>query len=171
MSDSPERPVRKSPRRQGHDYGQAAAYLVTTNVDLRERRFGEIVDGEMVLNSAGKLVEAIWQRIPDRFTGVELDAFVVMPDQFHGIVFVGTDPEIAPPGLSKVIQAFKSEAAVLYGRGIREGSFPPVRRALWQRSFHDDVLPGPRALELAREYIADNPRKWRERHDEGWGQR
>ncbi|MEJ7902143.1 MAG: transposase [Thermomicrobiales bacterium] len=121
-------------------------------------------DGQMQLNQAGEMVNAAWRRLPDRFQSIELDAFVVMPNHFHGILFLGVDPEIDPPSLSRVIQVFKSQTAVEYGRGIREGALPPVRRALWHRSFHDRIIRDERILGLAREYVADNPLNWHEAH-------
>lgn len=162
LMNDPVFPTRKSPRLPGYDYAQASAYLVTISVDQMEHRFGEVVSGAMRTNQTGELVEATWLHMPERFPSIELNAFVVMPNHFHGIVFVGTDPESNPPTLSRIIQVFKSEAAVEYGRGIREGRFPPVRRALWHRSFHDRILWDGRILGLAREYVADNPRKWQE---------
>ncbi len=157
-------PARKSPRLPGYDYAQSSTYLVTISVDQMEHRFGAVVEGVMHTNSAGKLVEAAWLRLPERFSSIELDAFVVMPNHLHAIIFLGTDPESETPSLSRIVQVFKSETAVEYGRRIREGLFPPVRRALWHRSFHDRIIWNDRILSLAREYVADNPRKWQEAH-------
>jgi REP element-mobilizing transposase RayT len=165
MSAESHRPIWKSARRRGYDYAQSAAYLVTVAVDLREWRFGDVDGGIARLNCAGMMIETIWCRIPQRFPGVEIDAFVVMPNHFHGIIFIGTDPISPPPSLTRVMQAFKSETAVEYSRGIRDGIYPKVKRSLWQRSFHDDVLQGERTLELARQYVSDNPRKWQDELD------
>ena len=135
MAGSQGLPIRKSPRRKGYDYGQAAAYMVTIDVDYREWRFGSIEQGIVRLNAAGRMTQAEWLALPARFPGIALDAFAVMPDHVHGILVLGTDPGIQPPALSRVMQAFKSITAVTYGRGIRAGAYPPLRRALWQRSF------------------------------------
>ena len=165
MPEDADFPTRKSPRLPGYDYAQAATYLVSISVDGMEERLGAIDDGTMRLNDAGILVEQAWLRLPHRFASMELDAFVVMPNHFHGIIFIGTTPEHVPPSLSRVIQVFKSETAVEYGRGIRAGAFPPVRRALWHRSFHDRIIQTDHVLDMAREYVADNPRKWQEAVD------
>jgi len=164
MADMRPHPTRKSPRLSGYDYTQPTGYLVTISVDQMENRFGEVLDDVMQLDQAGEMVKAAWNRLPDRFSSIELDAYVVMPNHFHGIVFLGTNPESGPPSLSRVIQVFKSETAVEYGRQIRAGVFPPVQRGLWHRSFHDRILWDERILSLAREYVANNPRKWHEAH-------
>jgi REP element-mobilizing transposase RayT len=124
MNENVSRPTRRSPCLAGYDYAQAGAYLVTVSVDDRSHRFGHISDHEMHPNGAGQLVEEAWLRIPDRFASVELDAYIVMPDHFHGIIFLGTDPEITPPGLSTVLQAFKSVTTIEYGRGVKAGLYP-----------------------------------------------
>jgi REP element-mobilizing transposase RayT len=140
--------------------------MVTIDVDYREWRFGSIEHGVVQLNAAGRMVKVEWQALPARFPGVELDDYVVMPDHVHGILFIGTDPEVQPPTLSRVMQAFKSITAVRYGRGVRDGRYPPLRRALWQRSFHDRVLRDGRDLDVARGYVTGNPGSWQD--DVNW---
>jgi REP element-mobilizing transposase RayT len=48
--------------------------------------FGEIADGEMILNDAGKMVENEWKNLKNRFQNIELHEFIVMPNHFHGIL-------------------------------------------------------------------------------------
>jgi REP element-mobilizing transposase RayT len=115
-------------------------------------------------NSAGVLVGVAWKYVPQRFASVELDAYVVMPNHFHGILLLGTDPDHDPPSLSAIIQAFKSETTIQYGRGVKAGLYPRYHRALWHRSYHDRVLRDERILGLARDYVTDNPRKWEVGH-------
>lgn len=50
--------------------------------------FGQIVDGEMVLNEAGRMVVAVWESMVTRFPNVELGIFVIMPNHFHAIVII-----------------------------------------------------------------------------------
>jgi len=139
--------------------------MITIDVDFRECRFGAIRQGMVNLNCAGRLVEKEWLAVQARFPGIVLDDFVIMPDHFHGMLFVGTEPEVQPPRLERVVQAFKSITAVEYGRGVRAGTYPPLRRALWQRSFHDRVILNENDLEVARRYVADNPAKWQHVHE------
>lgn len=161
-------PTRKSPRLPGYDYSQASSYLVTVTVDDHTERFGSVIDGEMCPNAAGVLVEQAWQRVAQRFASVELDAYIVMPNHFHAIVFVGTDVESSPPSLSRILQVFKSATTVEYGRGVKAGLYPGYRRSLWRRSYHDRIIWNEQVLGIAREYIADNPRKWHEERETMW---
>ena len=91
MRFDPERHRRRSMRLKGYDYSQAGAYFVTICTQGRACLFGEVVDGEMRLNDAGRMVVAEWERLPALFSNVVLDAFVVMPNHIHGIVIL-TDP-------------------------------------------------------------------------------
>lgn len=59
--------------------------------------FRDVVEGEMRVNDAGRTVYGIWNHLPNHYAGVELDAFVVMPNHVHGIiVIVGAGFKPAP---------------------------------------------------------------------------
>jgi len=47
---------RRSVRLQEYDYSQAGAYFITICMQNRKCLFGDIVDDEMVLNDAGRVV-------------------------------------------------------------------------------------------------------------------
>ena len=79
---------RKSIRLKGYDYSQAGAYFVTICVKNKECLFGEIVNGEMILNAAGKIAFDEWNRTPEVRPNIELDAFVIMPNHMHGIIVI-----------------------------------------------------------------------------------
>lgn len=83
----------KSWRLKGYDYSQSGAYFITIVSQYREMLFGEVIDGEMILNDAGKMVRDVWLDLPGRFKGLILDEFVVMPDHFHGILIINDDEQ------------------------------------------------------------------------------
>jgi len=84
----PQKHHRRSIRLKGYDYSQEGAYYVTIVTWQREFLFGEIVNKEMRLNKVGKLVEWEWLELPKRLRYIELGATVVMPNHFHGILFI-----------------------------------------------------------------------------------
>ena len=73
-------------RMKAWDYRNTATYFVTICARQRVAVFGDVVDGRMVLNAAGKTVYSVWNDIPEHFPNVELDEFVVMPDHFHALI-------------------------------------------------------------------------------------
>jgi putative transposase len=139
-------PERKTPRLADFDYRSAGAYFVTVCSRKRTCIFGNVVDDEMVLSLAGRLVEKCWMKIPEHFSGTEIDSFVVMPNHVHGIVWLSRAGH-APP-LPVLVGAFKSAASRDAGR------------PLWQRSFYDRVVRDEAELAGFRQYIRDNPLKW-----------
>jgi hypothetical protein len=97
MAFDPERHHRRTIRLKGYDYSQPGAYFVTICIQDRAYLFGEIVDGEMRLNDAGRMVHGVWHDMPHHYRGVDIDAFVVMPNHIHGIIIlVGAGPSACP---------------------------------------------------------------------------
>src|SRR5881397_1135959 len=88
MKYDPERHHRRSTRLPRYDYTGAGAYFITIVTQGRECVFGEVVDGVMHPNAAGQMVQRIWLDLANQFSDIALDSFVVMPNHFHGIVFI-----------------------------------------------------------------------------------
>src|SRR5689334_6034546 len=87
-------PERRWPRLPGYDYTLPDAYFITICTQNRECLFGKIQEGRMRINAFGEFVSACWNEIPLHFHRVVLDAFVVMPNHVHGIIWItdgGTD--------------------------------------------------------------------------------
>ena len=101
MNYNPNIHHRRSIRLKGYDYSQAGLYFVTIIVHDRKRFFGEIRDGEMILNDAGIMIQKWWQKIPEKFPDIEMDVYQIMPNHFHAIVKnngmgVGANPRVRP---------------------------------------------------------------------------
>ena len=60
MSYNPRIHHRKSIRLKGYDYSQAGLYFLTICVQNRLCLFGDVVNGKMILNDAGRMVEREW---------------------------------------------------------------------------------------------------------------
>ena len=101
---------RKTMRLKEFDYANPGAYFITICVFQRECILSEIENGKMILSSAGERTFEIWQGIPSRFPTIELDAFVIMPNHVHGILWLTTEnPKTVT--ISVVLRAFKSLSA------------------------------------------------------------
>jgi len=48
--------------------------------------FGEIKNGELVLNEAGKFANECWIEIPNHFPNAVLHEYIIMPNHVHGII-------------------------------------------------------------------------------------
>jgi len=88
MKFDPQIHHRRSIRLKGYDYSQFGAYFVTIVVWQREALFGEIVNGEMMLNRYGQIVMNAWSDLPKHYPHTELGAFIIMPNHVHGIILL-----------------------------------------------------------------------------------
>ena len=157
---------RKALRLPDYDYSQPGAYYVTVVTKQRYCLFGEVVCGEMRLNSFGRTVMECWDDLVRHYPSVQLDEFVVMPNHVHGIILLKEDLEISVGpgsasvrserhGLPEIVRAFKSFAA----RRINELSATPGAR-VWQRNYYEHIVRNERELRLIRRYVANNPLGW-----------
>jgi REP element-mobilizing transposase RayT len=79
---------RRSLRLSYYDYSQAGAYFVTICTLYHRQLFGEIQNGEMQLNTVGRLAAAQWLQLEFRFADLELGEWVIMPNHIHGILII-----------------------------------------------------------------------------------
>ena len=178
-----QRHHRRSIRLQGYDYSQSGAYYVTLCTQDRACLFGEVVDGGMHVNGAGRMASDVWHALPDRFPTIDLDAFVIMPNHIHGVVVIADDNNLVgaglvpahdvmpvntrattrvAPTLGDVIGAYKSVVTVQYARAVNVRGWPRFRKRLWQRNYYEHVIRNAESLNRIRQYILDNPRHWYE---------
>ena len=81
----------ESARREGWDYADNGYYFVTICTKDREHFFGEIENGEMILNEYGKIVQEEWEKSFEIRKELFCDAFIIMPNHIHGIVILEKD--------------------------------------------------------------------------------
>ena len=73
------------------DYASEAAYFITMCTAGKEHYFGEIVNGEMFLTEIGLTTGIEWLKTPSIRPDMNLflDAFTIMPNHFHAIIYIG----------------------------------------------------------------------------------
>ncbi|MFH0979401.1 MAG: transposase [Candidatus Roizmanbacteria bacterium] len=159
---------RKPNRLKNFNYSSNGYYFVTICAKNRECLFGEIIDGKMVLNEHGKIIEKYWEEIPNHYQNILLDEFIIMPNHIHGIVViskhkqkiiknVGTEQCSVPTRfglLSKIIKSFKEIIIKIFH--IEFGNY----RFKWQRSFYDHIIRNEESVQKIREYIRNNAKNW-----------
>ncbi len=105
-------PRRKALRLPGYDYTRAGAYFVTICTRHREPLLGRVVDGETVLSAFGQIADATWRWLGEQYPYVVIDAYVVMPNHLHGILWIVDEPgDVGGRGRSRT--APTAPAAVL----------------------------------------------------------
>ena len=111
---------RRSIRLKRYDYTQQGAYFVTICTHQRNCLFGEIVDGEIKLNTNGEIARGSWLSIPRYFKNVELDEFVIMPNHLHGIIIIESS-EVAGEALAN--QDFSQLFSEVAGEALANQDF------------------------------------------------
>jgi len=79
-------PRRKNIRLQGYDYARAGLYFLTVVVQNRLHLFGQVVNGVMILNDAGRMVEKWYREIENKYPDKRCREMVVMPNHTHCII-------------------------------------------------------------------------------------
>ncbi|CAH1083987.1 Y1_Tnp domain-containing protein [Candidatus Nitrotoga sp. 1052] len=162
-------PHRKSLRLRGYDYSQAGLYFITICTHKRLPLFGEIVDGKMMQNETGMMAEKCWCAIPDHFSWVMLDAFIVMPNHVHGFITVGANdvgakdflPLQSKPkhGTSRMIGSIVRGFKIGVTKWFRSNTNVHV---VWQRNYYEHIIRNDEAYLKIAEYIQTNPQRWEE---------
>ncbi len=150
---------RKVLRLNDYDYSQEGAYFVTICTQNRGMLLGQICDGQMVVNSIGRIIQKVWDELAFRFSVIGTDAFVIMPNHVHGIIIVGAQ-FIAPfrdsmnraPTLGDIVRTFKAISSRMVRKEYPEFS--------WQRNYYEHVIRDDDSLNRIRDYILTNPRRW-----------
>lgn len=167
----------ESARLKNWNYGWHGAYFVTICTANREHYFGKIENNEIVLSEIGKIAYREWIKTPEirPDMNIELHAFCVMPNHFHGIIMIGeneynrrdgihganndpgTQNDFMPQrkNLASVIRGFKS-AVTMHARKNK------IIFA-WQARFHDHIIRDDTSFYRIQQYIENNVANW---HDD-----
>jgi len=164
-----------SRRLQGYDYSNEGVYFVTICTHERQHFFGTIENNKMTLSHAGKIIYDNWLNTPAirKSMDIQLDEYQVMPNHFHALIIIGNPMlpskdkrlpstnsvpnKFAPQyqNLSSIIRGFKAACTTqIHGLGMDEFK--------WQSRFHDHIVRDQESWETIRNYIIDNPRRWKE---------
>jgi REP element-mobilizing transposase RayT len=87
------------------------------------------------------VVKQILFSLPERFSGLNIDLYVLMPTHIH-VIFVF---EGMKRSLSEVVRIFK--ALVTH----------KIKQNLWQRNYYEHVIRNEKALQNIRKYMENNP--------------
>ena len=141
----------------GWDYSQPCIYMITVVLaDRPSQALGRLEGEEIALTPLGRAVEECWEAIPRFYPQVKIIAKQVMPDHFHGILWV---KEPLGCHLGQVIKGFKigcNRASSVIGDSIADHR---TRPHLFAEGFQDTILFREGQLAKMIAYIRDNPRR------------
>lgn len=177
-------PQPKLPRRYNSlrypiaDYSDPGVYFITLCTHPRESLFGKIINEQMHCNAFGTIIWDVWKTLPKRYPQIELDAAIVMPDHFHGLIIIREENTANHGFTSTSIQGEESEFP-LGSLARRRMTIPLVigyfkmntakrinllrgtpGEAVWQRNYYDMILRSDKDYDSLVEYIMTNPQRW-----------
>ncbi len=79
---------RRSIRLTHYDYSLPGAYFVTICAFRKRCVFGTVVGDQMRENDCGRIVREQWLDTVRIRPQIELDAFTVMPNHLHGVLWI-----------------------------------------------------------------------------------
>jgi len=165
-----------------YDYSFPNWYYLTICTHERRNLFGNIINGKMILNRLGNVVEEEWIQTKEIRKYVDLDYYVIMPNHLHGIIIIeqsiekGRGELNSPNGdesgriqypstknnfkspshsLGAIVRGFKSSVT----KRLREISGNPDLK-IWQRNYYEHIIRNEIDLQNIRKYISLNPLKW-----------
>ena len=178
-----------SVRLSSYDYGSNGIYFITICTQNRESYFGEVVPIVETQHLAshsrqqtpfgyetqdvaslqhtikptpiGQAAIDCWFAIPDHFPFVMLDAFQVMPNHVHGILWISKptyddwQPNTFGPqcqNLASIIRGYKV--------GVKKHAIQHQSEFAWQPRYYDRIVRNLNELDRIRTYIENNPNKW-----------
>lgn len=180
---------RKKLRLEYFDYSQAGFYFVTICTKDRVCKFGDIKEGEMILNANGKIVDNCLNELEKHILYCELDYYCIMPNHIHVIIIINNtehrdinesnmhtcsneypEHEIPNKGNLSVsqtqLQRDKQLLPVIIGsfksavsKLIHQNENDHVFK--WQKSYYEHIIRNDRELLAIRKYIKNNPIKWK----------
>lgn len=167
-----------------HDYHERQMYMITMVTDERRSLFGKVTGRSdapqgspnyphMELSPMGNAVRDCWQAIPSFHPEIRLIALQIMPDHFHGILFVSRKMECS---LGDVLLGFKTGCnkrfrellPVQYVAAMRQQTERNIQAnaqrdrshgLLFAPGYNDRLLLREGQLDRWKAYLMDNPRR------------
>ena len=109
------------------------------------------------LTQTGQIINAAIENIPDRYPGVFIDRFVIMPNHVHLLLriepcgrFDNRPYERSVPSVGYVVRYCKGFVTRQTGKNV------------WQKGYYDHVVRDEQDYVIRARYIENNPAEWAE---------
>jgi len=168
---------RKSIRLPEFDYSQSNYYFITICTHQKSHLFGRVVNGQVVLNGFGNIINNELIKTPLIRREIDLIKYVIMPNHIHVLILInnvgasGNSPvnnkQITnwANGRSPLRMKPKSVSSFVAGyKSVTTKSINIIRRMpgcpVWQRNYYEHIIRDDDDYASTWEYIDQNPDKW-----------
>lgn len=164
----------KLQRKVSHDYKAKGIYMITLCTEQRKTVLGTLHGSDeqhempwVEPNELGKNVILAWRDIQHYYPKVQVIAYQLMPDHFHGVIYFTED---IPQHLGQIVNGFKigcnravrrllEKAEAMPQPTSTSGNSSQLSLPLWEHGYHDRILKGRDQLQHMIDYVHDNPRR------------
>ena len=184
--DFMELPNRKPMRLKNYDYSQNGFYFITICTHNRQYELSKILNEKtcrggyyppetvdlipipeekdkfnihIKLTEYGKIVEEAINAIPQHYSNVGIDKYVIMPDHVHLILIISVGRMISAPTESENPE--RKSITTVIGQMKRWVS-KKTGVSLWQKSFYEHIIRNEQDYISILNYMENNPVKWLE---------
>ena len=151
------------------DYGSNGLYYVTICTQNRVHYLGEIFSNNVEkqefaslrTTAIGEVAFNNWLDIPNHFSFIELDEFVIMPNHIHGILFINK-PDKIDWQVNKFGVQSQNPASVIRGYKASVKTYSTINNVEfgWQPRYYDHVIRNEKEYLNIKSYIQNNPQQW-----------
>lgn len=137
----------------GWRYDSRCNYMITLVTEPRAPIFGKLREWGVERTAEGRAVYDAWQAVERRFPAVRATYNAIMPDHFHGIVFITADGDAT---LDEVVAFFAAETERRIGRRI------------WCGLWRDSICLAKGQLHRMIDYVLANAKRgWIKKNNPG----
>lgn len=157
---------RRSIRLKNYDYSKNGMYFITICTQNRAKIFGEVIDGNMMLNEIGEMVEDEWKNLGTE--EINISKYCLMPNHFHGIIEIKSNARVIHE-LPVQEDDIKSRRKMLIPKLIGKFKMLSAKKInilndkigkVWQRNYYEHIIRDEKDYVRISNYIKNNPRKW-----------
>ena len=147
-------PQRKSIRLCRSLYAQPGAYFITICTKNRKNLFWQTVGAciagpqALCLTELGEIVKQTILNIPQKYPGVYIDCYTIMPNHIHLLLRIAGSENIPTVSIGRILQQTK-------GAVSKKAHF-----SVWQKSFYDHIVRNEHDYREICQYIESNPARW-----------
>ena len=109
------------------------------------------------LTECGKIVDEAINNIEEKYVGVRLDKYIIMPDHIHLLITIlplACGRSMGAPTVSNILNQLKGYVTKRIGFSV------------WQKLYYDHIIRDDEDFNIKCEYIENNPTAWLEKHNE-----
>ena len=102
-------------------------------------------------DNADKMISKWLMETENKFPGIKIDKYVIMPNHIHFLVYLQGGH--AGPPLHEIVEWFKTMTTNEYIKGVKTGLYSPFNKRIWQRNYFERIIRDEAEYQQIGQYI------------------